>query len=404
MSTGCPLEEGGIRFDPHDPDFVEKGVPFPLLARIRREQPILRLESGAWYLSRYQDVSDALSDVDTFRSDLSAITGISGGVEAVPPEQLYLSEIEEPRHKEIRNLFQAVVAPPRLRSLEPGLQAYCNLLIDDILGAQNADLHDDYAMAIPAFAMARLMALDDDAIPLFMQWSWDGTLMQRPCSPQAPPEGPRSHVYFGELVKRQRAMAVPSNDVVALMMDADIDGRKLTDDEIVTQLHFMIQAGVHTTRSLLVHLVNRLVQDEALWRRVQDDGSLIAPLIEESLRRDSPVQRTTRRCMKGQAFGDVVMGDGDWVEIGIGSANHDEAVFAAPEDFRIDRPNVRRHIAFGTGSHFCPGAGLARLEGKVMVTALLERLDWLERVPDAMYPPLPGSLGHQPIPARLIER
>ena len=175
---------------------------------------------------------------------LIRMTGIPGGVETDPPEQLYLSEIEEPRHKEIRNLFQSVVAPSRLRSLEPGLQAYCNQLIDDMLGAQKADLHDDYAMAIPAFAMARLMALDDEAIPLFMQWSWDGTLMQRPCSPQAPPEGPRSHVYFGELVSRQRAMTTPTNDVIALMVDAEIGGHALSDDEIVTQLHFMIQAGV----------------------------------------------------------------------------------------------------------------------------------------------------------------
>ncbi|GAD47786.1 putative cytochrome P450 [Caenibius tardaugens NBRC 16725] len=400
---GC-VDRGEIAFDPHDPRFVDDGVPFPMLARIRQEQPVLPLAEGAWYLSRYDDVVSALSDVETFRSDLSAITGVSTGLETIPSEQLYLSEIEEPRHKEMRQLFQAVVTPSRLRELEKALEHHCHQLIDAMLQAPSVDLHEQYAMAIPAFAMARLMGFGDDAIAHFMAWSWDGTLMQRPCSSTAPPGGPRSHVYFGEAVAVQRRLPVPTNPVIAVMIDAVIEGRRLSDAEIVTQLHFMIQAGVHTTRSLLVHLVNRLVQDAALWAQLQDDRSLVPLFVEESLRRDAPVQRTTRRCTRDVVLNGAVMRAGDCVEIGIGSANHDERLFADGDDFLLDRGNVRRHIAFGTGSHFCPGAGLARLEARIMVAALLDRLERLEPVEGAIYPPLPGSLGHQPIPARLVCR
>jgi len=146
------------------------------------------------------------------------------------------------------------------------------------------------------------------------------------------------------------------------------------------------------------------VQDRALWDAVQADRDLVPLLIEESLRRDSPVQRTTRRCTRDVAFGGVDMRAGELVEMGIGSANHDEALVDDGRAFRLDRADPRRHLAFGTGSHICPGAALARLEARIAVETLLDRLSALEPVPGATYPPLPGSLGHQPIPARLIAR
>ncbi|MDD3798309.1 MAG: cytochrome P450 [Novosphingobium sp.] len=161
---------------------------------------------------------------------------------------------------------------------------------------------------------------------------------------------------------------------------------------------------MHTTRSLLTHLFNRLVQEPAIWEALQADRGLIAPFIEESLRRDSPVQRTTRRCMRDTEMAGVAMRKGDLVEAGIGSANHDETVYDEPEAFRLDRPDLRWHIAFGTGSHICPGAALARLEARIAIEVLLDRLVRMETVEGAVYPPLPGSLGHDPILARFVPR
>jgi cytochrome P450 len=174
--------------------------------------------------------------------------------------------------------------------------------------------------------------------------------------------------------------------------------------EIATQLHFMVQAGVHTTRSFLAHLMNRLVQFPDLYARLDAERELIPNFLEESLRRDAPVQRTTRIATRDVEVGGVLIRKGETVEMGIGSANRQETVYDGPADFRLDRPDPRRHLAFGAGSHVCPGAMLARLEGATAVRVLLDRARALERVAGVVYPPLPGNLGHQPIPARLIAR
>jgi cytochrome P450 len=393
-----------IEFDPHDRSFVEKGVPFDVLARLRHEQPVYRTPRGAWYLARYDDVEAALTDVDGFHADLGPITGIPGGVPEIPPEQHYLSEILEPRHKSVRRVFAATMATPRLRALEPTIEAECHRLVDAMMAAPVADLHGGYAAAIPALVMAHLMGLERSAADAFMSWSADGTLMSRPCTPGVGPEGPPSHVYFRARLAEQRAGQVPPNPLFGQFIDAEIDGTRLTDAEIITQLHFMIQAGVHTTRSLLTHLMNSLVQDDALFATLVANGDAIPTFVEESLRRDSPVQRTTRRTSRDIEVGGVHLPAGSWVEMGIGSANRDEAKYEDPERFALDRPNPRQHLAFGTGSHVCPGAALARMEAVISVKALLARVARLRRVTGATYPPIPGNLGHQPIPAHLDPR
>jgi cytochrome P450 len=393
-----------IVFDPHDPSFVDEGVPFDVLARIRREEPVYRTPRGAWYLSRYADVEGALKDVDTFRAELGPITGIEGGVETIPADQLFLSEITEPRHGQIRRLFNSSFAAHRLREIEPFLVSECNRLVDELFAADPADLHAGYAAPIPGIAMANIMGFGSEAVDEFLAWSWDGTLMTRPATPGVPPEGPASHVWFAARLAEQRALPEPSSHVFKVLLQAVIEGEPLTDREIITQLHFMIQAGVHTTRSLLTHLVNRMLHDRALFEALAADRSLVPNLVEESLRHDAPVQRTTRRCTRDIEYAGVKMCPGDWVEMGIGSGNRDEAVYDDADEFRLDRSDPRHHLGFGAGSHICPGATLARMEGITAVNVLLDRVAELRTVDGVRYPPIPGSLGHQPIPAVLVAR
>jgi cytochrome P450 len=394
----------GIWFNPHDPRYVEDGVPFDQLERIRAEQPVYRTPAGDWYLSRYGDVEAALKDIGTFRADLGPMTGIPEGVPAIPPDQHYLSEIPEPRHGAIRRLFNAALATHRVRHIQPAVEAECHRLVEGLLAANPADLHADYAMAIPAFAMSHIMGQGPEAASAFMRWSMDGTMMSRPSSPGAPPEGPASHPFFEACLATQRSLPEPTSHLFKVLIDASIEGRPLTDREIVTQLHFMIQAGVHTTRSLLAHLMNRLVQDAVLFSRLAADSELIPLYVEESLRHDSPVQATPRLCTRNTEFAGTTFHDGDTVMMGIGSANRDESMYEDAEAFRLDRPDPRHHLGFGAGPHVCPGAGLARLEAVTAVQVLVDRASELRPVPGGTYPPLPGSLGHQPIPAQLVPR
>ena len=389
-------------FDPHDPRYVDDGVPFHELATIRREHPLYLTPAGDWYLGRYSDVESALKDVEAFRADLGAMTGIPEGVDAIPEDQHDLSEIPEPRHGSIRRLFNAALATHRVKAIEPAIGAECHRLVDRMLERDTVDLHADYAMAIPAFAMAHIMGFGADAVDRFMAWSMDGTIMTRPCTPGAPPDGPASHPFFRARLARERELPEPSNHLFQVMLGAEIDGRPLTDREITTQLHFMIQAGVHTTRSLLAHLVNRLVQDAGLYAALADQPEMIPRYVEESLRHDSPVQGTPRHVTRDVEIDGTVVRRGQWVTMGIGSANRDESVYDDPEAFRLDRDDPRHHLAFGAGPHVCPGASLARLEGVTAVRVLTERVSRLQPVEGISYPPLPGSLGHQPILARLV--
>jgi cytochrome P450 len=393
-----------ISFNPHDPSYVEDGVPFDKLERIRAEQPVYRTPAGDWYLSRYRDVEAALKDIATFRADLGPMTGIPEGVPAIPPDQHYLSEIPEPRHGAIRRVFNAALATHRVRDIQPAIETECHRLVNGLLAADPADLHADYAMAIPAFAMSHIMGLGPEAAPSFMRWSMDGTLMSRPSSPGVPPEGPPSHPFFESCVAAQRALPEPTSHLFKVLIEASIEDRPLTDREIVTQLHFMIQAGVHTTRSLLAHLMNRLVQDSSLFGRLAADPELIPLYVEESLRHDSPVQATPRLCTRDTEFAGAIFREGETVMMGIGSANRDESVYKGAAAFRLDRPDPRHHLGFGAGPHVCPGATLARLEAVTAVHVLVDRAAEVKPVPGASYPPLPGSLGHQPIPARLVPR
>ncbi|HEX4015438.1 MAG TPA: cytochrome P450 [Frankiaceae bacterium] len=391
-----------VDFDPHDPRFAEAGVPFEALARIRRDEPVYRTPSGSWYLSRFADVEAALQDVDTFRAELGPITGIPAGVVSIPEDQHFLSEIPEPRHGKIRRLYNSVLGAHRVKDIDAVIEAECHRLVDVMLQSDVADLHGQYAAAIPAFTMAHFIGVGAEAAPLFMQWSMDGTLMTRPATPGVGPHGPATHPYFEALLAEQRALPEPSIRLIRVFLEAEIDGRPLTDREIVTQLHFMLQAGVHTTRGFLTHLMNRLVQDPDLLVALRADDGAIAQYLEESLRHDAPVLRTTRLCTRDAAIGDVAISAGEWVEMGIASANRDDVVYEDGRAFSLTRPDARRHLAFGAGSHVCPGAALARREGELAVRVLLERVSQVLPVDGAAYPPLPGSLGHAPVLARLV--
>ena len=390
-----------ISFDPYDPQHLYDGVPFDHLARIRRESPVCPTPKGAWYLSRFDLVEGALKDIDTFRADLSAYSGLNG-VEEVPKEQLFLSELQEPTHGEVRRLYNATFGSHRVNKLEPLIRQICHELVDAMVDADVADLHHDYAMVIPGIVMTHIMGLPEDTPAKFSEWSEDGTILKRPCSPDVGTGNHGLQNLFAEQLARRRALPEMPNDVFRTLSEARIDGQPLTDEQIVTQLHFMVQAGVHTTRGLLTHVVERLLLDRSVFEQLRANRELVANFIEESLRHDSPVQRTSRRCTHDVEVGGVPLAAGDWVEMGIASANRDEDKYDDPETFRLDRPQPRAHLTFGAGSHVCPGATLARLEAVIAVEVLLERVQRLETIESVHYPPIPGNLGHDPIPARVI--
>ena len=394
-----------MKYDARDPQFSIDGVPFDVLEKIRAEEPICESTQG-WFLSRHEDILTCLHEVKTYVADLAPMSGLASR-EEVKEEELFLSEIEEPRHGQIRRLYNSCFARHRLNALGSYVDDTCHALLDELLASEDGigDLHVGYAMPIPSLTLSRMMGLPAEAADKFMEWSFNGTLMQRTNTPGVDPKGPPIQQYFAEHLEKRRAEGDQGKkDVYQTLMDAEIEGKPLSDQEIVTQLQFMVMAGVHTTRTFLCHLFHRLLIQPELMRTLDADRSLIPNYIEESLRHDSPVQGTSRRTTKTVELGGVKMAKGDWIEVGLGSGNRDEKAFEAPAEFRLDRENPRDHLAFGAASHICPGAALARLEGTTAVAVLLDRVASMEVVPGVTYPPLPSNLSEAPIPARLTAR
>ena len=399
-----------LSYDPYDPAHLVDGVPFDHLATIRHQGGVARTPKGGLYLARHDDIEATLKDVDTFVADLAPMSGLDG-LEQIPAGQHFLSEIPEPRHGQIRRLYNACFGAHRTRAVEAEVRAVCDRLVDRMLATDRAtpviDLQADYALHIPGQVMAHIMDLPDGAAERFLQWSADETLMLRPASPGVAAGGPPIHTYFARQLAEARATLAAGgapNRVFAVLIDAEIESAPLTDEEIVTQLQFMVMAGVHTTRGLLTHVVQRLALDADLFARLDAERSLVANFVEESLRHDAPVQRTTRRCTRPAAIHGEQLARGDWVEVGIGSANRDETYYPEPHTFRLDRDDPRDHLAFGAGSHVCPGATLARYEAVTAVETLLDRLAAIDAVPGATYPPVPGNLGAAPVPVTVTPR
>ncbi len=386
-----------ITFDPHDPRYEVDGVPFDELARLRHDCPVAHTPRGDWYVSRRVDVEAILKDVETFTADLSRFSELDG-LHQVPEDERFLSEIPEPRHGEVRRIFNGAFGPHRVKQTEPFVRAMVTELVDALVADGGGDLHHGLALPIPGRTMAKLMGLPDDAPELFMAWTVDGSLMRRAATPSTQPDGPPQCPYFREQVARRKASPHPPDDLITTMLNARPGGEPMADEEIVTQLHFMIQAGVHTTRSLLTHLLNRLVQDPALYDGWPPTDRLIGRAIEESLRRDSPVQATTRRAQHDVVVAGTAIAAGDWIQVGVQSANVDGDAFADPDGFRLDRPDPRDHLGFGAGSHVCPGATLARMEATTMLDVLFDRVAVLAAVPGVALPPAARRARPRPDP------
>ncbi|HEX4245758.1 MAG TPA: hypothetical protein VHY77_09335, partial [Acidimicrobiales bacterium] len=235
-----------VSYDPNDPSQLTDGVSFDRLAQLRREAPVCPTPSGSWYVARYADVEASLKNVGTFRADLGRLSGVEG-IEAVPSDQLFLSEIGGPRHAQIRRLFNATFGPQRTARVEPFIRSVCHALLDELLLDGEGDLHAGYAMPIPGLVMARVMGLPDEAAAKFMAWSVDGMIMKRPCSPDVGPGNHPLQNFFAAELAARRGRPGRSEDVFTTLMGAVVEGEPLTDQEIVTELQFMIQAGVHTT-------------------------------------------------------------------------------------------------------------------------------------------------------------
>jgi cytochrome P450 len=182
--------------------------------------------------------------------------------------------------------------------------------------------------------------------------------------------------YFGQMAVTRRAQG--ADDLITALVEAEIDGESLQDWEILGFCILLLIAGNETTTNLLSNMLNVLVDRPDLWHRLREDRNLVDTVIEETLRYESPVQRLFRTTTRDVNFSGVHIAQGSRVTIFYGAANRDPKEFPNPDEFRLDR-DLRNHVAFGMGIHYCLGAPLARAEANVTLNAFLDRFPTLQR-------------------------
>jgi cytochrome P450 len=370
-------------YDPMSPQVLAD--PFPAYARLRDECPVHHHASFTppfFTVTRHDDVTEVLRDVETWSMKYGPSPQYTRGSGLVS---------DPPEHTEFRRLFIRGFTPRTVGALETELEQIASDLIDRMLPSGRADFHAAFAYPFPMTVIARLLGIPEDDLELFAEMSDDLTRTYNLPDPSVsgPPRA-RLDAYFQTEIDRRRALladagvaepgeehlgTVVPNDMISGFVVAEHQGRRLTDHEMQWVLLLLMLGGNETSTALLTNVVWRLLEQPARWAAVRADRSLVDAAIEESLRFDPPVLGLFRTATRDVDLHGVHVPQKSKLMVCYASANRDATHWADPDEFRLDRPldDVRKHLSFGFGNHFCPGAALARIEGRIALRLLLDR-------------------------------
>ncbi len=388
-------------------DDATRRDPFPVYAEARRAHPVyVHPEFPIVSIFRYEDVQSILKDPETWSSRFPPPPGIDP---AKLPEPSMLGQ-DPPSHTRLRGLVNQAFTPRIMRRLEPRMRAIADELLDAALAQGDVDYVEAMTYPLPVIVIAEIIGVPAQDREQFKIWS-DLAVANLGNGLFVPPTPERMEqlgrlmremrAYFAELADERRR--VPREDLLTGLVQAEIEGSKLTHDEMIQMLVLILVAGNETTTSLIGNTVLELLAHPDQLARLRADPGLAPTAIDEVLRFSSPVQLDPRRATREVVLRDQVIQPNQIVVNWLGSANRDEDIFAAPETFDVGRTD-NRHIAFGFGPHYCLGANLARLEAQVALHALLARTRHFERTDDAPLPLHPSIVfrGVTALPLKLV--
>ena len=359
-----------MNYNPLSPEVVDN--PYPYYVYLREHAPVYWIEPlQLWVLSRYADVDFALRNPQIFPS--SGFTAQTLGDLNPTPEVPWILDINPPDHTRLRKLVNKGFLPRIIRNLEPRVHEITRQLIAAMRSQTEGDLVSALSGPLPTTVIAEILGVEDDRLGDFKRWS-DGIVLgtSRPTD-----EATRAYVresgaalraYFEKLIERRRTD--PGEDVLSALVRAEEEHDILTSAEILGLAILLLLAGNETTTNLIGNTVKNLLQHPAELAKVRADRSLVPLLVEEVLRYESPVQLLPRQTAREVELEGGTIPAGATVFLLLASANRDERKFPEPDRFDVTR-NPQDHVAFGYGIHYCLGAPLARLEGRIALESLL---------------------------------
>jgi cytochrome P450 len=379
--------------------------PYPMYRELRDRAPLhFSPDSKTWTVSRYDDVVAVLKDTEVFSSktrggqmesglsDLSVAARLQllvrfvSRMRATPwtmRRSRMLIQEDGAVHLRMRDLVNRGFTPRQIKRLEPRMRALVAECLAELGKKPQFDLVSELNIPLPVTVIAELLGVEPEKRHVFKHWSdviiagATGSGIGNPLDSGVLEAMGELRAYLRPIVRRRRAR--PADDLISILVGAEVDGEGLSDYEIFLFVLLLLVAGNETTTNLLGNAVDALLAHPDQLARVVAQPALIAGLVEETLRYDGPVQFLTRRTTREVALHGQRIPAQASVVVLLGSANRDERRFAEPDRFDVTR-DARGHVAFGFGAHFCLGASLARLEAKAALEALVPELPRFARV------------------------
>ena len=368
-------------FDPSDPGFLED--PYPVLNRVRESARVFYDERrDRWFVTRHEDVRACLRDRRLGRNFRHVMSPAEIGVPELDPrwpafwatERWSLLWLEPPDHTRIRKLVAAAFTPRSVEALREPARTLARELLEPLAEAGRMELLYDYAQPYSIAVICRMLGVPLDRHRDLLDWShrmvkmyeFDVPVDNATAANQAAADFTE---YVRSLIEERRAQ--PRDDMVSALVDARVDGERLSDDQIVSTVIVLLNAGHEASVNTLGNGMLAFARHPEQWRRVVDGDVAPAAAGEEMIRYDPPLQLFERWVLTDDfALGEQPIPRGAKLALLFGSANRDPRVFDRPDEFDVSRENAVQHIGFGGGIHVCIGAPLARVELEASVDAL----------------------------------
>jgi cytochrome P450 len=394
-----------VRLHPSDPEVIR--CPFEYFAQVHAGGACAVDEGPAGFVvPGYEDLVEITRDYEHFSNSWNGPEGpqlMGVSTEPFSPEvedvvgrmhrmENALLVADPPAHTRQRAIAVKAFNASRVRAMEAPVRAHVRELIDAFIEDGVCEFNTQFAIAVPVTTIATVLGVERDMIPTFKHWSQAvGRGLIETLNNEQRVEIGKAVIEFQDFMLKKIAARRehPTDDLLSDLVNAELDqaelasaqiggATRLNDAELLIALMVLLAGGNHTTTALMGNLMVDLVRNPEVMTAVRADPSLLPAAIEETLRLNSPVVATYRRVARPTSLRGSEFATNDMVAMSWAAANHDPKVFSDPDTYVLNRPNVRKHLAFGHGIHFCLGANLARLEVRIAFEELLRRMTDIE--------------------------